>query len=197
MTRDNSSVAPGNSIAAAFQLAQIKQMIAKHRHAPPVRDSRSHRLTEIHQASNGVTLGVSPAAFPLLERTKRLPVFYKIDKERRVVMTTGSGAFTLADALRHQDSLLQDPDFDPSYSQIMDVTHVTRFDVDAGDIRKLAQRTIFSPQSRRAIIVSTDLAYGYGRMFELFREGFGETGIRVFRTLEEALDWVLSKDISA
>jgi hypothetical protein len=119
-----------------------------------------------------------------------------IDKERRVVMSTGSGTFTLPEALRHQDSLLQDPDFDPSFSQIVDLTHVTRFDVEPNDIRKLAQRTIFSNESRRAIIVNTDLAYGYGRMFELLRENFGEMGVRVFRTLEEALDWVLSKDMS-
>jgi hypothetical protein len=119
-----------------------------------------------------------------------------IDKERRVVMTTGSGVFTLADALRHQDNLLQDPDFDGSFSQIMDLTHVTRFDVEAGDLRKMAQRNIFAPESRRAIIVNTDLAYGYARMFELLRESYGETGVRVFRTLEEALEWVLSKHVS-
>lgn len=124
-----------------------------------------------------------------------MPAFYKIDKERRVVMTTGSGTFTLSDAVRHQDNLLQDPDFDPSFSQIMDLTHVTRFDIEPDDIRKLAQRTIFSPVSRRAIIVKSDLAYGYGRMFELHRENSGEKGVRVFRTLEEALDWVLSKDM--
>jgi hypothetical protein len=137
------------------------------------------------------------ASFSRLESTELLSAFYMIDKERRVVMTTGSGTFTMSDALRHQDNLLQDPDFDPSFSQIMDLTHVTRFDVEPDDIRKLAQRTIFSPESRRAIIVNTDLAYGYGRMFELHRENFGEMGVRVFRTLEEALDWVLSKDLSA
>jgi hypothetical protein len=126
-----------------------------------------------------------------------LPIFYKIDKERRVVMTTGSGDFSIAEALRHQDQLLHDPDFDRSFSQIIDLRHVTQFDLEPGDVRKLAQRNIFSPESRRAIIVNTDLGYGYGRMFELHRENAGELGIRVFRTLEEALDWVLSKKTSA
>ena len=126
-----------------------------------------------------------------------MPIFYKIDKERRVVMTTGSGDFSIAEALRHQDQLLHDPDFDRSFSQIIDLRHVTQFDLEPGDVRKLAQRNIFSPESRRAIIVNTDLGYGYGRMFELHRENAGELGIRVFRTLEEALDWVLSKKTSA
>jgi hypothetical protein len=126
-----------------------------------------------------------------------LPIFYKIDKERRVVMTTGSGDFSIAEALRHQEQFLHDPSFDRSFSQIIDLRHVTQFDLEPGDVRKLAQRNIFSPESRRAIIVNTDLGYGYGRMFELHRENAGELGIRVFRTLEEALDWVLSKKTSA
>jgi hypothetical protein len=31
-------------------------------------------------------------------------------------------------------------------------------------------------------------------MFEILREAAGEHGIRVFRNLDEALDWVLSKE---
>jgi hypothetical protein len=34
-------------------------------------------------------------------------------------------------------------------------------------------------------------------MFGLIRETMGERGIRVFRDLDEALDWVLSKDQQA
>jgi hypothetical protein len=125
-----------------------------------------------------------------------MSAFYKIDKERRLVMTSGSGVFTLADALAHQGKLLNDPDFDPAFSQIADFTQFTHFNLSAGDVRKLAERTIFSPRSRRAMIVPNDLAYGLGRMFEMLRENEGETGIRVFRTLEEALEWVLSKAAS-
>lgn len=44
-----------------------------------------------------------------------MPAFYKIDKERRVVLSTASGVFTLADAVSHMDKLSKDPDFDPSF----------------------------------------------------------------------------------
>jgi hypothetical protein len=122
-----------------------------------------------------------------------MPAFYKIDKERRLVLSSASGVFSLADALSHQQKLSQDPDFDPSFSQIADFTQVTQVNLSASDVRELAQRSVFSPQSRRALLVPNDLAYGLGRMFEILRENQGETGIRIFRSLEEALEWVLSK----
>jgi len=31
-------------------------------------------------------------------------------------------------------------------------------------------------------------------MFQLFRDNIGEKGIRVFRNLDDALDWVFAKD---
>lgn len=123
-----------------------------------------------------------------------MPAFYKIDKERRLVMSTGAGILTMAETLAHQNKLANDPDFDPSFSQLMDFTQVTQIELNANDIRRLAQRSIFSPQSRRAFIMPNDAAYGLGRMYETFRESAGEHGIGVFRSLEEALDWILSKE---
>jgi len=112
-------------------------------------------------------------------------------------MTTCSGVFTMADALGHQEKLLKDPDFDPSFSQLMDVTGVTTVELGGEDMRRLASRSIFSPNSRRAILVNTDLVFGLARMFEMLREDFGEQGIRVFRDLGDALDWVLAKNTAA
>ena len=125
-----------------------------------------------------------------------MPLFYKIDKERRLVLSSGSGPFSLADAKAHQQRLLNDRDFDPSFSQIVDFSQFTKFDLSANDIRQMAERSVFSAQSRRGIIVPNDFAFGLGRMFQILRDLAGEKGIRVCRTLEEALDWVLSKGTS-
>ena len=126
-----------------------------------------------------------------------MPAFYKIDKERRLVLSTASGVFSRTDAQGHMERLVKDPDFDPSFSQISDFTQVTEFSISVEEIQELARRSVFSPQSRRAFIAPTDLAYGLGRMYEMLRENEGEMGIRIFRTLEDALDWVLSKHTSA
>jgi hypothetical protein len=100
----------------------------------------------------------------------------------------------MADVLTHQSKLSNDPDFDPGFSQLIDFRHVTQLELNADDIRTLAQRSIFSPQSRRGLIMQSDLAYGLARMYEILREEAGEHGIRVFRNLDEALDWILSKE---
>jgi hypothetical protein len=123
-----------------------------------------------------------------------MPAFYKIDKERKLVISTGSGVFTLADALAHQEKLRKDSDFDPSFSQLLDFTHVTKVELDAKDVRRLAQTFVFAGDSRRAILVTSDVAFGFARMFEMLRDTLGEKGIRVFRNLDDALDWVLAKN---
>lgn len=122
-----------------------------------------------------------------------MPATYEIDKQRRLVITTCLDQLTLADGLAHQEKLQKDPDFDPSFSQLMDCTRVTFSGIAANDIRRLAERNIFSPRSRRAIVVSSNLDYGFGRMFEILRDSAGENGIRIFRNLDEAVDWLLSE----
>jgi hypothetical protein len=125
-----------------------------------------------------------------------VPAFYKIDKERRLVMTSASGVTTLEDALAHQKRLLHDPDFAPSFSELVDYSHVLRLDLNTENVRELAQTTVFSADSRRAFLVNSDAAYGIAREFGQLRESKGERGIRVFRELEDALWWVFSKQES-
>jgi hypothetical protein len=126
-----------------------------------------------------------------------MAAFYKIDKERRLVMSTGTGVLTLADLLAHQEKLLADTDFSPDFSQLWDLTHVTEVELTSKDVHRLAQRSIFSPDSRRAILASRDLVFGLARTFEIYRDILGENGIRVFRNLDDALEWVLAKNTTA
>jgi hypothetical protein len=113
------------------------------------------------------------------------------------VMSVAADVFTIDDALAHQEKLLKDPDFDPSFSQLWDLTQITKWEITAADTRRLAQRTIFSSDSRRACVAISDVAFGYARMFEMLRENAGETGIEIFRDLDGALDWVLAKNIAS
>jgi hypothetical protein len=126
-----------------------------------------------------------------------MPAFYKIEKENRLVLSTASGVVTMAEVLAHQQKLSADPDFNATFSQLMDVSHITKIELTTEDIRRLAQETLFSPTTRRAILVNSDAAYGFARMFQMLRESAGETGIEVFRELNEALEWVLAKRASA
>jgi hypothetical protein len=119
-----------------------------------------------------------------------MPACYKIEKDRRLVISTGYGVVTREDLLQHQNKLLDDPEFDPTYSQLADFGHVTRVEVIAADVLTFAERNVFAADARRAFVVSNDVCYGFARMFEMLRDEKGERGIRVFRALEDGLDWV-------
>ena len=122
-----------------------------------------------------------------------MPYFYKIDTEHGVVLSTASERFSHEDFRSHQEKLARDPAFDPHYAQIADFTHVTQFDLSEDEIWQMAQGSIFDAHSRRAILASNEEGYGYARRYELVRESAGATGIRVFRSLDDALEWVLTK----
>jgi hypothetical protein len=123
-----------------------------------------------------------------------MPAFYKIDKERRLVVTTGFGFVTREEVLALQDRMSNDPEFDSSFSQVADFAKLTNTDVGMSDVRMFAQRDAFSVVSRRAIIVNGDVAYGFAKIFELCRELSGASGIRVFRNSQEAFAWILTPD---
>lgn len=122
---------------------------------------------------------------------------YKIDKKRRLVLSSGDGVLTKADLLGHMDQLSNYPDFDPDFSQVLNFRQINGLELGPEDVRQLAQRNIFSPRSRRAFVVKDDLQFGLARMFEIHRELKGETGIRVFRTFDEAMDWILVGETSS
>jgi len=126
-----------------------------------------------------------------------MPAYFKIDKQQKLVMSTAAGVFTMADVLEHQAKLLKDSDFDPSFSHLLDLTHIAKLDIETEEVHTLAQRSIFSPDSRRAILANTDFVFGVLRMYEILRQDFGASGIRVFRNLDDALEWVLAKNTAA
>jgi hypothetical protein len=123
-----------------------------------------------------------------------LSASYRIDKRQKLVVTTASGILTLADILDHQQRLLKDKDFDPGFSQLINFNAVKKFAVSTRDVRRLAGKSIFSPDARRALVAEkSDLVFGFSRMFEIIRDLRGDHRIRVFRDREQALAWLCSK----
>jgi hypothetical protein len=123
-----------------------------------------------------------------------MPLSYKIDKARKLVRNTGSGYVAKEEVFAQQDQLLNDPDFDPSFSQLADFAQLTDTDIGMEDLQVIAQSDVFSIHSRRALLVNGDVAYGFAKIFQLYRQLAGAHGIRVFRTTDEALDWLFAQD---
>lgn len=124
-----------------------------------------------------------------------MPASYRIDKQHRLIVSTASGVLTLDDMLQHQQQLLQDNDFDPSFSQLIDLDDVTQVAVATDDVRRIAEKSVFVPGTRRALVAQkSDVAFGLSRMFETLRNLKGDQGVRVFRDREQALAWLFAKE---
>jgi hypothetical protein len=113
-----------------------------------------------------------------------------IDKEKKLAICAAYGVVTNGDGPEMQRQLAAHPDFDPRFSQLLDMTQVIKLEIDADVVRKLAESTVFDPAARRAFVADSDAVYGFSRMFEILLETTGAGGIKVFRSREEALRWL-------
>ena len=120
-----------------------------------------------------------------------MPLRYWIDKERRLVVLTGSGILTFQEVKEQQDRLLQDPDLNPDFDQLVDLTAVTIYDVTVDEAKTLARRQVYSPTSRRALVARDAATYGLARMMQTHRAiAKVQSEARVFYDRKEALEWL-------
>ena len=121
-----------------------------------------------------------------------MPIDYRIDPERRLILTHAWGVLTDADLLAHKERLLGDPALDPSLPELSDIRGIDRLDVTqagvAAMVRHDAVHAARRPGHRMALVVPTGVTYGMARMYQSM--GQGEEGVGVFRTLEEAEAWL-------
>ncbi len=119
-----------------------------------------------------------------------MPEMYVIDPRRRVVFSKATGTFTHAEYLAHMTRMGADAAFRPEFDQVVDCRDTTAFELTGEQIAGLAARTIFSVQTRRAFVVSSALQFGLSHMLASHLEMRGESGIRIFRDMREALVWL-------
>ena len=115
-----------------------------------------------------------------------MPADYTIDKSLRMVFSKAYGIIADQDVYAHQEKLRDDPDFDPSFSQLVDCTGVTKADDLSTDaIYELARRHLFGAESKRAFVAPQKLVYGLIRMFQILTEDYLDELV-VFKDLAEA-----------
>jgi hypothetical protein len=121
-----------------------------------------------------------------------MPSDYVIDIEDRLVRSRLWGEVTDADLLDHQRRLAEDPQFSSDFSQLIDSRDVTSAkEITAYGVRSIAQRRLYGPRSRRAIVAPRPDVFGLGRMFESYcQTSGGKEAIRVFSVLADALEWL-------
>jgi hypothetical protein len=119
-----------------------------------------------------------------------MPADYTIDKTQRMVFSKAYGILTDQDIISHQKMLRDDPDFDPSFSQLVDCTKVIKADDLSTDaIYELARRNLFGAESQRAFVAPKKLLYGLFRMFQILTNDYPDELV-VFKDLTEAREYL-------
>ena len=117
-----------------------------------------------------------------------MPARYVIDRQDRTVRTVFSGVLTRNEVAEQARKLGDDPDFDPAFSELVDLTAASEVRLGNEDFRMLAQVDPFHPESKRAFVVLSAAIYGVTRMFQLLRDS--SANIAIFKTTEEAVAWL-------
>jgi hypothetical protein len=125
-----------------------------------------------------------------------MPIDYRIDHERRLVLAAAQGEITEDDLFTYQKTVWSDPTH-AGYGELVDMSDVAAVETPSvAGMRNLAalSASMDSPQraSRFAIVAPGDLAFGLGRMYQTYRELKTDSRKKValFRTRDEALDWL-------
>ncbi|MDZ7631047.1 MAG: hypothetical protein U5K74_06805 [Gemmatimonadaceae bacterium] len=118
---------------------------------------------------------------------------------RRIAVFRGSvGDRDLYDAY---EALLNDPTYDASLDDLIDLRGVTHMGVTGAGLHRLIALYDDRPsdgfRTRAAIIAPTDVLYGVSRMFQTLRGEDTPDQVEVFRTPDEALRWLDRCDLGS
>jgi hypothetical protein len=118
-----------------------------------------------------------------------VPVSYAIDAKQKLVTSRLWGVVTDDDVRDHNQKLRTDPEFNPGYRQLVDMTELTEIQVSTRMIDETSVDQFFNPGTRRAFVATADAVFGMARKFALQAEGLGQT-IQVFREFRRAEEWL-------
>jgi len=118
-----------------------------------------------------------------------MPFAFTIDTSRRLVLSRGWGVLNDRELVAHVRALAQDPRFRPDLHQLCDFIDVTDVRVTAAGVREMTGLKPFGAGARRAFAVSSDVAYGMARMYQIMREDAPDE-VEVFRDIDAALEWL-------
>jgi len=113
---------------------------------------------------------------------------FVIDSERRMVVVRFRNRVTGADIADYVKRMACHPRFEPSFSEIVDLTGVKDLDLNADDFLRLAdQIDPFLADAKRAFVVRTSVQNHAARMHRILRV---HRNIEIFRSFEEAEEWL-------
>ena len=115
-----------------------------------------------------------------------MPVVLKIDRRRKVVYSAFYGKATDEEVAAHRDAIAADPDFDPTFSEIVDFTGVTEAALSEASLAAMAKNpSLFQEASVHIIVAPADLMFNLAAKYKAFAR-LSRPNLFVVRTRAEA-----------
>jgi hypothetical protein len=124
-----------------------------------------------------------------------MPVTYEIDRVQRIIRTKCAGKVTLAEVVDHFHQLEREPGITGRLDVLLDLTETVsspsanELRVVVAEIGRIRERV---PFGALAIAANSDALYGMTRVFEVYAQDYFAAS-SVFRSLEQAEEWLLSQ----
>ena len=114
--------------------------------------------------------------------------YWIVDSKNRIVIAKFGGRLTIAEAEHYADDLRNNTAFDPSFSELADMTEVEDPQINYASAAQFArERDPFSHESKRAVVAPKRAMYETAKMYKLIRK---DENIVLFKTVDEAKDWL-------
>ncbi len=128
-------------------------------------------------------------------RRLELGTDFVVDVARRMVIVKFSKTLNIEDIERYARQLMSNAAFDPTFSEIVDLTGVEQVELRGEDVLRLADHVDpFSFESKRAFITKDATQAHQARMYQISR--MTRDNIRSFPSIGEAEKWIQSTDRS-
>ena len=114
---------------------------------------------------------------------------FLFDKKQKTIFWQGNGEFGDEDLVQCQIYCENHPNYTGQMNQILDFSQVTSFQITSAGLWGFIKGRKEQTGGRIALVVSSNLGFGLGRMFENMQEGVF-VDVHVFRERSAALRWL-------
>jgi hypothetical protein len=115
-----------------------------------------------------------------------MPVVLKIDPQRRIVYSAFHGSITDAEVAGHRSSIASDPDFNPSFNEVIDFCSVTDVNLSESTLAAMAQTpSLFHDSVLHIVVAPADILFQIASKYKAFAR-LSRPNLFVVRTRDEA-----------
>ncbi len=118
---------------------------------------------------------------------------YVIDRHIHLVRITGIGVLTDEEMIRCVSDLRGDPALMPDMRTLSDMRDIKVAFTEQGIkamVEVMKQTSELRKKAKAAIVVSSDLAFGMGRMFVMRADKSVDPSFMIFRDMDAAREWL-------